>query len=121
VVRLLLSEHEAGSVVLDTLESVGCGVRKPREERVAVVDAGQNERDDKFGGGFRGEVFSDKTDATEMEVAGPGSSRNKVGHGQRRVEDDTKVLDRVRDRYGGVVEEKMERGRELREFLASAY
>jgi hypothetical protein len=39
VVRLLLSEHKAGSVVLDMLESVGDGVRKGREERVAVVDA----------------------------------------------------------------------------------
>jgi hypothetical protein len=56
-----------------------------------------------------------------MEVAGPGRSRDKVGHGQRGVEDDTKVLDRVRDGYGGVSEKKIERGRELREFLASAY
>jgi hypothetical protein len=121
VVRLLLSEHEAGSVVLDTLKSMGGGVREARKERVAVVDAGQNERNNKFGGSISSEVFSDQTDATEMEVAGPGCGRDKVGHGQRRVEDNTKVLDRVGDWYGGVAEEKMEGWRELREFLASAY
>ena len=40
------SEHKAGSIVLDTLESVDGGVRKAREERVAVVNAGQNKRYD---------------------------------------------------------------------------
>ena len=53
MVRLFLSEHEAGSIVLDTLESVDGGVGKAREERVAVVNAGQNERDE-FGGSFGG-------------------------------------------------------------------
>jgi hypothetical protein len=95
VVSLLLSEHEAGSVVLDTLQSVGGGVGEAREQRVAVVDSGQNERDNEFGGSFSGEVSSDQTDATEMEVAGPGSSRDKVGHRQGGVEDDTEVLDRI--------------------------
>ena len=48
------------------------GVGKAREERVAVVNAGQNERDNEFGGSFSGQVFSDLTDATKME---DGSSR----------------------------------------------
>ena len=93
MVRLFLFEYEAGSIVLDTLKSVDGGVGKAREERVAVVNAGQNERDNKFGGSFGGQVFSDLTDATKMEVAGPGGGRNKVGHGKRGVEDDTEVLD----------------------------
>ena len=37
-----------GRIVLDTLESVDGGVRKAREERVAIVNAGQNERDNEF-------------------------------------------------------------------------
>ena len=45
-------EHEACGIVLDTLESVDGGVGEAREERVAVVNAGQNDRDDKFGGSF---------------------------------------------------------------------
>ena len=44
MVRFFLFEYEAGSVVLDALESVDGGVGKAREERVAVVTAGQNER-----------------------------------------------------------------------------
>ena len=93
MVRFFLFEYEAGSVVLDALESVDGGVGKAREERVAVVNAGQNERDNKFGGGFGGKVFSDLTDATKMEVAGPGGGRDKVGHGKRAVKDDAEVLD----------------------------
>ena len=49
MVRLFLFEA-AGSIVLDTLESVDGGVGEAREERVAVVDAGQNKRDNNFGG-----------------------------------------------------------------------
>ena len=56
-----------------------------------------------------------------MEVAGPGGGRNKVGHGKRGVEDDTEVLDRIRDGYVGVVKLEKERGGKLREFLACAY
>ena len=41
MVRLFLFEYEAGSIVLDTLESVDGGVRKAREERVAVVSIGR--------------------------------------------------------------------------------
>ena len=51
MLKFLLSEHQAGSVVLDTLEGVGGGVREAGEERVAVVKVRQNERD-KFGGCF---------------------------------------------------------------------
>ena len=51
---LFLLEYEAGSIVVDTPESVDGGVGKATEERVAVVNAGQNERDKKFGGSFRG-------------------------------------------------------------------
>ena len=40
MVRPFLFEYKACSIVLDTLESV-----EAREERVAVVNAGQNERD----------------------------------------------------------------------------
>ena len=40
MVRLFLFEHEAGSVVLDKLESVDGGVKKAREKRMAVVNAG---------------------------------------------------------------------------------
>ena len=54
MVRLFLFEYEAGSIVLDTLERVDGGVRKAREERVAVVNAGQNKRDNEFGGSFGG-------------------------------------------------------------------
>ena len=54
VVGLFLFEYEAGSAVLDALESVDGGVGKAREERVAVVNAGQNERDNEFGGSFGG-------------------------------------------------------------------
>ena len=52
VVRLF--EYEVGSIVLDMLESVDGGVGEARAEGVAVVDAGQNKRDNKFGGGFGG-------------------------------------------------------------------
>ena len=72
--------------------SLDGGVGKARVERVAVVNSGQNERD-KFVGSFSGQAFSDLTDATKMEVAGPGSGRDKV------VEGDTEVLDCVRDEY----------------------
>ena len=54
MVRLFLSEHEASSVVLDTLESADSGVGVAGEERVAVVNAKQSDRDDKFGDRFRG-------------------------------------------------------------------
>ena len=51
MVKPFLFEHEAGSTVLDTLESVDGGVWEAREERVAVVNARQNERErDEFGG-----------------------------------------------------------------------
>ena len=40
MVRLFLFEHEAGSIVLDTLERVTGRVRDAREKRVAVVNAG---------------------------------------------------------------------------------
>ena len=52
MVRLNPFEYEAGSIVLDTLESVDGGVGEAREERVAVVNAGQNKRDNNFGSGF---------------------------------------------------------------------
>ena len=42
-------EHEACGIVLDTLKSVDGGVGEAREVRVAVVNAGQNKRDNKFG------------------------------------------------------------------------
>ena len=54
MVRLFFLEHEVCGTVLDTLESVDGGVGKAREERVALVNAGQNERDNKFGGSFGG-------------------------------------------------------------------
>ena len=54
MVRLFLFEYKTGSIVLDTLESVDGGVRKAGEERVAVVNAGQNERYNKFCGSFGG-------------------------------------------------------------------
>ena len=38
MLRFLLSEHQAGSMVLDTLEGVGGGVREAGEERVVVVE-----------------------------------------------------------------------------------
>ena len=63
------------------------GVGKAREERVAVVNSGQHERDNKFGGSFGGQGFSDLTGATKMEVAGQGSGTDKV------VKDHTEVLD----------------------------
>ena len=49
------------------------GVGEAREERVAVVNSGQNKRDNKFGG-----VFTDLTDAMEMEVAGPAVAEMKL-------------------------------------------
>ena len=52
MVRLFLFEYKAGSIVLNTLESVDGGVGETREKRVAIVNAGQNKRDNKFGGGF---------------------------------------------------------------------
>ena len=54
MVRSFHFDFEAGSIVLDTLESVDGGVGKAREERVAVVNAGQDERDNEFGGSFGG-------------------------------------------------------------------
>ena len=113
VLRFLLSEHQAGSVVLDTLEGVGGGVREAGEVRVAVVKARQNERDNKFGGCFSVKVFPDQGDAAEVEEAGAGSSGDNVGHGEGGVEDDPEVLGRIRERYGCVVKVKMERGKEL--------
>ena len=50
-------EHESCVIVLDTLESVDGGVGEAREERVAVVNAGQNKRDNKFGSGFKIRYF----------------------------------------------------------------
>ena len=38
-------------------------------------------RDIKFGSGFSSKVFSDLTDATEMEVAGLGGERDEAGYG----------------------------------------
>ena len=54
MVRRFLFKYEAGGIVLDMLESVDGGVGEARKERVAVVNAGQKERDDKFGGSFDG-------------------------------------------------------------------
>ena len=54
MVRLFLFEYESGSIVLDTLEGVDGEVGEAREERVAVVNAGQNERENEFGGSFGG-------------------------------------------------------------------
>ena len=82
--------------------------------RVAVVSAGQYKKDNKFGRTFCGKVFSDLCDATEMEVPGLGSGRDKVGYEQREVADHAEILDRVRDGYGGVVKLKMKRRQELR-------
>ena len=42
MVRLFLFEYKTDSIVLDRLESVDGGVRKAGDERVAVVNAGQN-------------------------------------------------------------------------------
>ena len=52
MVRPFLYENEAVSIVLDTLASVDGRVEEAREETVAVVNAVQNERDNKFGGSF---------------------------------------------------------------------
>jgi hypothetical protein len=88
-------EDQAGCMILDALEGVGGGVRETREERVAIVNARQNERDNKFGDSLSGEIFSDQADATQMEIASTCSVRDKVGHGERGVENNTKVLGRV--------------------------
>ena len=52
MVRFFLFEYKTGSIVLDTLESVDGGVGKAGEERVAVVNARHNEKDNKFCGSF---------------------------------------------------------------------
>ena len=103
MIKFPLSEHKAGCMVLYALQSVSGGERETSEERVAIVKTRQNERDNEFGGGVSVQVFSDQADTTKMEVAGPSSSRDKVGHREGGVKDDSEVLCRVRERNRGVV------------------
>ena len=80
MVGFRLFEDKAGYVVLDELEGMDSFCWKARECSVAVVETGQDERGDKFGCGIGCEVFPDRTNASELVVAGLSGGANEVLH-----------------------------------------
>ena len=46
--RLLLLKDQSGSTVLDTLEALKGGGREASQDRIAIIQAGKEERDDKL-------------------------------------------------------------------------
>ena len=97
--RILLLKDQSGSTVLNTLEALKGGGREASQERIAVIQAGKKERDDKLNTSFLGQIATDGGNATQMEKADFGEEGDVGLHGQRGVHIDAKALDSRGERY----------------------
>ena len=87
-------------------EGFGQGSRQARKQRTAVVKAWHNQWGDQFHCSLGGKILPDRTNSTELVVAGYGGLTDEVLHGQCAVEENAEAFDWVRERDCGIVKLK---------------
>ena len=68
-VFLLSAKNKTSSIILNFLQSVKLVLRETGEERVAIVQPGQDKRTNKSVSGFLGEILTDAADSTKVVIS----------------------------------------------------
>jgi hypothetical protein len=89
------------------LEAVKGGIREASQERVAIVQPGEEERDDQLGASFLCEIATNGGNTTEVEKAGFNEEGDVGLHGQSGVQINAEALDSMRERHSSVIQLKI--------------
>ena len=90
--RILLLKDQSGSTVLNTLEALKGGGREASQERIAVIQAGKKERDDKLNTSFLGEITTDGGNTSQVKKAGFNEEGDVGLYGQSGVHKHAEAL-----------------------------